>query len=722
MNPEILGTIFSAKDGILYILGLSSVKQSELLLIDKKRKYTQTRKFEAYLEDRLKQEEDEAETEKENKSKAIIEKKEQTENSKSTLNTNKKASIVKLNTLVGRSVMGLSTNSLEQSNVNVLSSISTQQNFKTSTMFKSEGSALLNAKQEKDSTNSEPSVFGDDEDDIKDIPFDKLTAQIFEIQYSGQVQAILLAGLESKVSAGMYARSTRMFPPVKTGYGALGLGMHIEGTAYCYPTHYTREYLLKNILVGVSNINLERPAAGIINRLPIKHPTLTGINMVDFLLPIGSGQRELIIGDKNTGKTTLAMTIVINQRYYNNCMYLKWRIVEKTYSFLDRHFTLRPCVYLSIGQRRSEIFRIYDVFTRFSILNYTALLFTTAEDNPGLLYLSPFAATAVCEWFAAKGHHSVLVLDDLSGHAVAYRQLSLLLRRPPGREAYPGDVFYTHSRLLERTAQYNKNFAAGSITCFPIIETRGNDISAYIPTNVISITDGQIFLSLEVRRNGLLPAIEFGLSVSRVGSSAQVPFVVELSKEVKKLFMTYLSLARLERMGGINDRFLLERIRRGRRLEYLFTQTLYESMRLYKQIVSVLAIVNGLADTISELNFSVYVGNIFHGNCHLEYVQSNVDHTFYVYSYSLFLFESYFTTFGVSFYGSSLLTFLKSYSTFFKNTFGLEVTFLGALESLYRGFGSIGPEQYVLVAEENFLSYYVPKSEANGDDSVNAEG
>lgn len=441
------------------------------------------------------------------------------------------------------------------------------------------------------------------------LRYSKTYAQVYDVYTDGTCSAVVLGGKQHEVSAG--EKVVRSGYPVRVSAGFGVLGMVVHGTNHCINMNdFNPATLGYYKIFNTRLLPLERRALGIVERSPVRFPVLTGFSLVDKLIPIGCGQRELVIGDKNTGKTSLAVSIILNQRFYNFDWFKRWRILEKR-RFGDVHSSFKPCVYVSVGQRRSEINRIYDVLKEYNALRYSHVYFTVADDNPGLQYLGPFAGTSICELFSVLGYDSILIFDDLSNHAVAYRQVSLLLRRPPGREAYPGDVFYTHSRLLERTAQLVKGVGAGSITCFPVIETKGNDISAFIPTNVISITDGQIFLSLDAVRKGMRPAIELGLSVSRVGSSAQPKAVSQVAALVKKDYMQYKSFEGLDDLGGVTDPIILTILTRGRKLKRLFKQPLYGTLRLYKQIVCGLFISNGHADNIPDASMLMYLANIF---------------------------------------------------------------------------------------------------------------
>ncbi|QJC27946.1 ATP synthase subunit alpha [Anaplasma platys] len=329
---------------------------------------------------------------------------------------------------------------------------------------------------------------------------------------------------------------------------------------------------------------VEIRAPGIMARQPVNEPLQTGIKTIDMLIPIGRGQRELIIGDRKTGKTAIALDTIINQKRYNSKAAKKDRVY---------------CIYVAIGQKNSSIARVVDKLREAGALDYTIVVATGASDAVPVQYLAPYAACAMGEFFRDNGMHCLIVYDDLSKHAVAYRQMSLLLRRPPGREAYPGDVFYIHSRLLERAAKMSDALGGGSLTALPIIETQAGDVSAYIPTNVISITDGQIFLESELFHQGFRPAVNVGLSVSRVGSAAQVKSVKKVAGSMKLSLAQYRELEDFARFGSdldVNSQSMLER---GRRLMELLKQGQYSPLSVEEQVVVILAGSDACVDRIA---------------------------------------------------------------------------------------------------------------------------
>jgi F-type H+-transporting ATPase subunit alpha len=320
---------------------------------------------------------------------------------------------------------------------------------------------------------------------------------------------------------------------------------------------------------------VERLAPGVIDRRPVKEPLQTGLKAIDSMVPIGRGQRELIIGDRQTGKTALVLDTILNQ-----------------------HDGDVKCIYVAIGQKRSTVAQVIKTLEEHDALSYTTVVAATASEPAPLLYLAPFAGCAMGEYFRDNGQHALVLYDDLSKHAVAYRQLSLLVRRPPGREAYPGDVFYLHSRLLERAAKLNDELGGGSLTALPIIETQAGDISAYIPTNVISITDGQIYLEADLFYSGVRPAINAGLSVSRVGGSAQIKGMKKVAGTLRLELAQYRELAAFSQFGSELDKATQAQLARGERLTELLKQDQYKPMSVDNQVLSIYAGVNGFLDDI----------------------------------------------------------------------------------------------------------------------------
>ena len=323
---------------------------------------------------------------------------------------------------------------------------------------------------------------------------------------------------------------------------------------------------------------VEREAIGVMGRKSVHEPLMTGIMAIDAMFPIGRGQRELIIGDRQTGKTAIAIDTMINQAKQ------KSGVVN---------------VYVAIGQKLSKIARVVERLKQEGVMEQTIIVATGPSDPASMLYLAPYAATAMGEYFRDNKQHALMIYDDLTKHAVAYRQMSLLLRRPPGREAFPGDVFYLHSRLLERSAKLSDELGAGSLTALPIIETQAGDISAYIPTNVISITDGQIFMETDLFYQGIRPAISAGLSVSRVGGAAQTKAVKSVSGHLKLGLSQFRELASFAQFGSDLDEETKSQIDRGQRLTELLKQPQYQPMSVWEQVASMYAVSNGLFDKVS---------------------------------------------------------------------------------------------------------------------------
>ena len=321
---------------------------------------------------------------------------------------------------------------------------------------------------------------------------------------------------------------------------------------------------------------IERIAPGVVDRQPVKEPLQTGLKAIDGMVPIGRGQRELIIGDRQTGKTAVAVDAIINQRGKDVI-----------------------CIYNAIGQKQSTVAQVVRTLEEYDAMSYTIVVAATASDPAPMLYISPYSACAIGEYFRDSGRHALVVYDDLSKHAQAYREISLLLRRPPGREAYPGDVFYLHSRLLERAAKLNTAQGGGSLTALPIIETQAGDLSAYIPTNVISITDGQIFLESDLFHQGVRPAINVGNSVSRVGGSAQIRAMRQVAGSLRLDLAQYRELAAFAQFGSDLDKSTQAQLNRGRRLVEILKQPQYQPLAVEKQVTIIYAATKGFLDAVA---------------------------------------------------------------------------------------------------------------------------
>jgi len=320
---------------------------------------------------------------------------------------------------------------------------------------------------------------------------------------------------------------------------------------------------------------VERLAPGVIDRQPVREPMMTGLKAIDAMIPIGRGQRELIIGDRQTGKTAIALDTILNNKGKDLI-----------------------CVYCAIGQKRSSVAGVVHMLEEHGAMDYTIVVSASASEPAPMLYLAPYAATAMAEYFRDNGKHALIIYDDLSKHAVAYRELSLLLRRPPGREAYPGDVFYLHSRLLERSSKMSKEKGGGSLTALPIIETQAGDVSAYIPTNVISITDGQIFLETDLFNSGVRPAVNVGLSVSRVGFSAAIKAVKQVGSTLKLDLAQYRDLAAFAQFGSDLDKATQNQLNRGQRLTELLKQPQFQPLSAEQQVVILFAGTQGYLDDL----------------------------------------------------------------------------------------------------------------------------
>ena len=346
---------------------------------------------------------------------------------------------------------------------------------------------------------------------------------------------------------------------------------------------------------GLKRNRVEVKAPGIIPRRSVSEPVQTGLKAIDSLIPIGRGQRELIIGDRQTGKTAVAIDTIINQKEINQSGDEK----QKLY-----------CIYVAIGQKRSTVAQIVKTLEDAGAMEYTTIVSATASDPAPLQFLAPYAGCTIGEYFRDNGMHALIIYDDLSKQAVAYRQMSLLLRRPPGREAYPGDVFYLHSRLLERAAKLNDENGGGSLTALPIIETQAGDVAAYIPTNVISITDGQIFLETELFNQGIRPAVNVGLSVSRVGSAAQTKAMKKVAGSIKLELAQYREMAAFAQFGSDLDASTQRLLNRGSKLTELLKQKQYSPMSVAEQVISVFCGVKGYLDDIDLKDISEFENKI----------------------------------------------------------------------------------------------------------------
>jgi F-type H+-transporting ATPase subunit alpha len=385
---------------------------------------------------------------------------------------------------------------------------------------------------------------------------------------------VVIFGDDSKIKEGDIVKRTGKIVDVAVGKSLLGrvvdgLGNPIDGKGPIDPKSERRRVDVK--------------APGIIARKSVHEPMQTGLKAIDSLIPIGRGQRELIIGDRQTGKTAIAIDTIINQKEMNKS---------------DDESKKLYCIYVAIGQKRSTVAQIVKTLEESGALEYTIVVAATASDPAPLQFLAPYIGCTMGEYFRDNGMHGLIVYDDLSKQAVAYRQMSLLLRRPPGREAFPGDVFYLHSRLLERAAKLSEDQGGGSLTALPIIETQASDVSAYIPTNVISITDGQIFLETELFFKGVRPAVNVGISVSRVGSSAQIKAMKQVAGSIKLELAQYREMAAFAQFGSDLDASTQQLLNRGAKLTELLKQGQYSPLKVEEQVVSIFCGVKGYLDNI----------------------------------------------------------------------------------------------------------------------------
>ena len=397
---------------------------------------------------------------------------------------------------------------------------------------------------------------------------------------------VVLFGSDSNIKEGDTVKRTNAIVDVPVGKELLGrvvdaLGNPIDG---------------KGNISSETRSRIEVKAPGIIPRKSVSEPMQTGLKAIDSLIPIGRGQRELIIGDRQTGKTAIAIDTIINQKTINESNDES----KKLY-----------CIYVGIGQKRSSIAQTVKTLEDAGAMEYTTVVAATASEAAPLQFLAPYTGCSMGEYFRDNGMHALIIYDDLSKQAVAYRQMSLLLRRPPGREAFPGDVFYLHSRLLERAAKMNDENGGGSLTALPIIETQANDVSAFIPTNVISITDGQIFLETELFNQGIMPAVNVGLSVSRVGSAAQTKAMKKVAGSIKLELAQYREMAAFAQFGSDLDASTQKLLNRGSKLTELLKQNQYSPMAIAEQVVSIFSGVNGYLDDLDLNKISDFVKDLF---------------------------------------------------------------------------------------------------------------
>ena len=394
---------------------------------------------------------------------------------------------------------------------------------------------------------------------------------------------VAILGEDIKIKEGDVVKRTGKIIQVPVGKELLGrvvnaLGMPIDGGDDLNAKQFGR---------------IETKAPGIVYRQPVSEPLQTGLKSIDAMIPIGRGQRELIIGDRQTGKTAIGIDTIINQKSTQNS---------------DKPVF---CIYVAVGQKRSTVAQVVDKLKQTGAMDYTIVVAATASDPATLQYIAPYAGAAMGEYFRDNGMHALIIFDDLSKHAVAYRQLSLLLRRPPGREAYPGDVFYLDSRLLERAAKMSDEKGGGSLTALPIIETQAGDVSAYIPTNVISITDGQIYLEPDLFYAGIRPAVNVGISVSRVGGSAQIKAMKQVAGSLRLEMAQYRELSAFAQFGSDLDKATLAQLERGKRLQEILKQGQYEPLDVEKQILIIYAGTRGFLDNVPVESVKKYEKELF---------------------------------------------------------------------------------------------------------------
>ena len=485
-----------------------------------------------------------------------------------------------------------------------------------------------------------------------------IIGMVFNIEEN--TASIVILGKENAVSEGDLIIRSGATIRTKVGFSLLGsiidpFGNLVWNIHRRYSAHYEYENYFQPIEVKAPNILM---------RHKIYSSLTTGLKVIDSMIPIGKGQRELIIGDRQTGKTTIAVTSILNQRRYYRGL-----VSSKSIDVTWRGQVY--CIYVAIGQKRSSVKRIYNVLRREKALDYTCIISATASDPASLQYIAPYCGCSVGEWFRDQGYHSLVIYDDLSKHAAAYRQVSLLLRRPPGREAYPGDVFYIHSRLLERAAQMSLVRGGGSLTALPIVETQQGDVSAYIPTNVISITDGQICLDKELFNKGIRPCINIGLSVSRVGSAAQNISMKQVAGRLKLFLSQYKNLEGVEQFSSDLDPSVLAIINKGSKLRELLKQK--RPMSVYQQVISIYAGLNGYLDKVEVQYVRLYESLLFNREfvalVFNRYLKDDLFHKFFFQKAFFFFkendFNFFFEIFGAKSYYKQLDLWLKFTSTYF---------------------------------------------------------
>lgn len=418
------------------------------------------------------------------------------------------------------------------------------------------------------------------------------------LNLNSETVSAVLFGDETKIKPGEYVEGTGNIISVPVGMSLLGRVVNALGQ----PIDNKGEF------PGSELKQVEVKAPGIITRQSVNEPMITGVKAIDCLVPVGRGQRELVIGDRQTGKTSICLDAVLNQKYENsknkkNALY---------------------CIYTAIGQKRSSISKLVTLLEKTNSLEYSIIVAATASEAAPLQYLAPYTGCVIGEYFRDNGKHALIIYDDLSKQAVAYRQMSLLLRRPPGREAYPGDIFYLHSRLLERAAKLNKNFGGGSLTALPVVETQAGDVSAYIPTNVISITDGQIFLETNLFYNGIRPAVNVGLSVSRVGSAAQILAIKKLAGSLKLELAQYREALSFAQFGSDLDETTKNLLSRGNMLTELLNQNRFTPIPIENQFVLMYSGIKGFLTNVNNKLIRSYENELFNKISNYSVFNTNV--------------------------------------------------------------------------------------------------
>lgn len=443
---------------------------------------------------------------------------------------------------------------------------------------------------------------------------------------------IVVLGDERYVSEGQVVSASNKLFGVPVGWYCLGKVLNASGMVI------SENFLLTNSSENFSIV--ERKAPGIKFRQPVNEPIITGLKVIDALIPIGRGQRELIIGDRQTGKSTLGIDSILNQKNYFEIYPEKLNFKDVT-QINDQNKNI--CIYVAIGQKRSTVAKLVNTLQNKGALRYTSIFAATASDPASMQYIIPYSACTLAEYFVRFGLSTLIIYDDLSKHANAYRQISLLLRRPPGREAYPGDVFYLHSRLLERSFKLSSLYGGGSITALPIIETQAGDVSAYIPTNVISITDGQIFLETELFYKGIRPAVNPGLSVSRVGSAAQEKVMKKIAGSLKLELAQYREVLAFSKFGSSLDETTKRLLNRGELLTEILKQAQNVPLVLEQQIITMFPVIRGFFDNIGigyiyelQFEFLQFIKSIIFTNYRL--IHKKVDFLFLLISKLIYIF------------------------------------------------------------------------------------